>query len=367
VLDLVTADSITDGIPQWAWEYDGAGRLQLHTLALFAGRPGAGKSTAGRWFAAQWTLGALEGVWRGQPQQVAYIAAEESKKYVVIPGLKAAGADMSHVVLPRVTFDGKEAPLIADHDEQQIIAQLTAAGVRIVIVDPIMATIARKVDIHRSNETRAALEPWVRIAEAIGGIVIGIVHLNKGKNTDVVGAINGSSAFGEVARCVFGFVKDDESDDGERIMSQIKNSCGREDLSLTYKITGQVVTTADGDGPMPRFELGGHSERSVEDVMSSTAAGAGRTSSPEVQRVVDFVNSRDSTGPGDLVDAGLATTPAVASNKLRRAVKQGFIDNPLYGHYTRNAPPVPSLRPTARVDARPDDLRANFITHTLMK
>lgn len=58
--------------------------------------------------------------------------------------------------------------------------------------------------------------------------------LRKAPNGDVVAGINGSSAFGEVARSIFGFAKDLES--GERILSQAKNSAGEEDLALTYRI-----------------------------------------------------------------------------------------------------------------------------------
>ena len=195
---------------------------------------------------------------------------EESLKFVVKPGLRAAGADMSRIVFPKVTFNGNEAPLIAAEDGELLTAELKAAGVRVIIVDPIMATIGHKVDIYRNNELRAALAPWTRIAEAVGGIVGGIVHLKKGNNSDVVGAVNGSSAFGEVARCVFGFVKDPDAEDGSRVMSQVKNSCGPEDLSRTYQIVSQEVTTATGrKAKMPLFIMGSDSDVSVEDILGS--------------------------------------------------------------------------------------------------
>ena len=49
---LTAAADVLDDVPVWAWEYADKGRIQLGTLDLFAGRPGAGKSTAARWFAA---------------------------------------------------------------------------------------------------------------------------------------------------------------------------------------------------------------------------------------------------------------------------------------------------------------------------
>ena len=77
------------------------GRIQIAALTLFGGRPSAGKSTAARWFAARLSRGELEGCWKGKPQKVAYIAAEETAKYVLKPALRAAGADMSGSSPPR--------------------------------------------------------------------------------------------------------------------------------------------------------------------------------------------------------------------------------------------------------------------------
>ena len=49
--------------------------------------------------------------------------------------------------------------------------------------------------------------------------MIGVVHLTKVPGSDIVAAINGSSAFGEVARAVIAFAKDPQSDNGERVLS----------------------------------------------------------------------------------------------------------------------------------------------------
>ena len=331
VLHLVRASDVTDDIPDWAWEWDSVGRIQIAVLTLFAGRPGTGKSTAGRWFAARWSKGELSGLWLGKPQTVAYVASEESLKYVVKPGLRAADADMSRIVFPEIRFNNKAVPLIADTDEARLTEQFLAQGVKVIIVDPVMATIERKVDIYRNNELRAALAPWVNIAAQMNGIVIGIVHLTKGRNSDVVGAVNGSSAFGEVARCVFGFVKDPDNRK-TRVMSQVKNSCGPEDLSLAYEIRGEDITTDSGrKGPMPLFVMGDESDISVEDILSSD----GRNGMTDAMRqLLDFINGRDETAPDDLVKAQLAKDHKLASQKLSRLHSKGRVGHPGYGVYT---------------------------------
>jgi AAA domain len=327
VISLLRATDIHDDIPDWAWEWEGVGRIQLAVLTLFAGRPGTGKSTAGRWFAAQWSKGELPGLWHGTPQTVAYIAPEESLRYVVKPGLRAAGADMSRLVFPEVKFNDNAVPLIAETDEHRLTEEFLAQGVTVVIVDPIMATIDRKVDIYRNNEMRAALAPWVNIAQVINGTVDGVVHLRKGNVTDVVGAMNGSSAFGEVARCVFGFVKDPD-DRKARVMSQVKNSCGPEDLSLTYEIRGQPVTTDSGrSGEMPLFVMRGESDISVEEILGISGGRA----TLEMRRLTEFVNGRGETDAEAVVMAELAKDHKLASQKLNRLHTRGEIAHLRHG------------------------------------
>jgi archaellum biogenesis ATPase FlaH len=268
---LLAAANVADDVPIWAWEYSGKGRVQHGTLALFAGRPGAGKSTAARWFAAGFSTGTLDGCWCGKPQNIAYIApAEESLKYIVKPGLRAAGADLTRIYLPEVWCDDQQVRLQSVADEERLTEEIKANEITVVIVDPLMDTIAATTDIYRNNEVRACIDPWARMADKIDGVVFGVAHLKKATTGDVVAGINASSAFGEVARAVFGFAKDPESD-SDRIMSQAKNSTGEEDLALTYVIESHTVTTDTGkSAPVGRFAITGESDRTVGDVLRDT-------------------------------------------------------------------------------------------------
>jgi AAA domain len=271
---LTRAADVRDDTPTWAWTYNGAGRIQLATLCLFAGRPASGKSTAARWFAAGYSVGTIPGCWEGNPQNVAYVATEESIEYMVKPSLRAAGADMSRVHFVTVTVDGNDGRLSAIADETALITELQAAGVTVTIVDPLMSTVSGSADIHKNNETRERLlDPWQRIAQKTG-IVLGIAHLRKDTGADPLAAITGSSAFGEVARSVFGFAKDPESDDGHRVLTQAKNSAGREDLSLIYRLESHNVTTDSGkSGEVPRFVIIGDADKRVEDILVPAPGG----------------------------------------------------------------------------------------------
>lgn len=274
---LRSFSDLDDDVPTWAWEYGGAGRIPLGGLTLWAGRPGAGKSTAARWLTAQATRGTLPGEWFGTPVNVAYIAREESGRLAVKPSLRAAQVDMSRVFYPEVEqtteTGGVEVLALAGGDLDALVDVLAEAEVRLIVVDPLMSFAGAKVDINRNNEVRAMLEPWRQLAERLDAVVLGIAHLNKSGNGDVVAGINGSSAFGELARAVFGFAADPDSDDGVRVMSQSKNSGGPEDLALEYRIDTVPVTTSTGrTADVAKFTILGRSERTVSDILRDSGS-----------------------------------------------------------------------------------------------
>ncbi len=145
-IGLIRATDIQSDVPVWAWKYRGSGCIQRGSLALFGGRPGTGKSTAARWFAARYSRGEMDGCWWNNPGHVAYIApSEESLKYTIKPGLYAAGADMTRIHFPRVTLDDKEVRLSSLYDENKLTEVLLGTRITVVIVDPVMSTISGKV------------------------------------------------------------------------------------------------------------------------------------------------------------------------------------------------------------------------------
>jgi len=269
-VSLLAASDIVSDKPVWAMKYEGIGCIQRGSFALFTGRPAMGKSSAARWLAAGYSRGTVQGCWYKEPQKIAYLApSEESLVYTIKTGLAAAGADMDYIYFPNVcNAEAKEVQLRSLLDEDALTELLVEAKITVVIVDPIMSTIGGKADVNRNNEVRELIEVWPRIATATNGIVIAVSHLIKQPGSDIVAAINGSSAFGEVARAVFAFHRDPKSEEGHRILSQEKNSTGRADLALVYDIVEQEITTDTGlKAEIGKFEILGKSDRKVSDVM----------------------------------------------------------------------------------------------------
>jgi hypothetical protein len=307
--------TIDSRAPQWVWEHEGFGCLQLGTFCLFAGRPAAGKSTAARWFAAQLSNGTLPGVWQGHPVKVALFCAEEQNEVTVHTSLTAAGADKRNVLATIVKQGEGESMLRAIGDEAELTAELLQHQVRCLIVDPVMETFDSKTDINRNNEVRAFLQPYVRIAKAINGIAIGVVHLKKNPGRDVMADITGSSAFGEVARSIIGFAEQ-APDEPLRIVEQVKNSAGPLGLRWNYKLTLEDVDTDDGlTVPATRFDMVGPSDLAIADL--------GGSNDEEAEQITDSV---------DWLKRYLEIEQPAPSSQVRRDAKEqaGIGDNALY-------------------------------------
>lgn len=265
---LKRMSSVKMRVPQWVWEYEKVGRIQLRTLAMFAGKPGAGKSTAVRWFAARLSRGELPGVWEDYPMNVAVVMTEEHNEDMIAPSLYAAGADMRRVYYPEITEGGSVGSFASIRDEQNFTEQLIDNEIRAVFIDPVMSTVDGKMDAYRNNEVRQHLQPFVRIAQAINGIVVCVTHFRKGLTDDVMAGITGSSAFGEVPRSVFGFAP---GEGGAHILEQVKNSAGPTGLKLEYHLPIEYIPDEDGlTFELPRFEIRGETEVSIADVNQET-------------------------------------------------------------------------------------------------
>lgn len=287
-LRMVRMARVESSVAQWVWQHDGVGCIQLGTLSMFAGRPATGKSTAARWLAAQLTNGTLPGVWSGHPVNVAACFFEEDNECMVKPSLQAAGADVSRIMLPVIDIgDGTEGQLLARADEADLTEALLDNEIRALVIDPIMSTFGGSTDINRNNEVREYLQPFVRIAKAINGIVVAVTHLNKSNNRDVLAAMNGSSAFGEVPRAVIGFMEKGPADP-ERVMQQVKSSAGPLPNPLIYKLIETDVCTDDGlVSTMTRFEIVGTSDISLVDIVDGNVEGEGTS---EISRAVQWLH-----------------------------------------------------------------------------
>ena len=318
----------------WAWKYQEEARIPAGSLSIAAGREGTGKSSFGIWLAAKITTGTLPGSMHGTPKNVLYVAVEDSWKYTLVPRLMAANADRSMVGRFEVFSDvGEHLTLSLPSDLGLLERTINQHDVGLVVVDPLMSVIGEKIDTHRERDVRTALDPLARMADRTGAVILGIAHFNKGNGSDAASLITGSGAFKNVPRSVFGFARDEGDERGGRILSQVKNSLGRDDLpSLGYLIETAEIQTAKGIATTGKFTLTGISDKSVADVLRD--AGRDPESVADDQDAAswirDYLQAAGGSAPASEVleaansDGLNAKTVKNARNKVATTTRSGF-------------------------------------------
>lgn len=317
---LSSSEDVRVKSAEWVWGSEKQGGIPVGALTILTGKPGDGKSTMCRWLAARITTGTLSGTWAGTPHNVLYLHAEESLSHMVVPSMVANGADRKRVLLLNDDFD-----FTTSMDD--LVNACLQADVKAVFVDPLTSYMTG-VDTHRNSEVRDALKSWSYLAEAIDGAVIGIVHQTKSGGSDFVTGINGSSAFGEVARAVLATAVD--QDDDTRVISQGKNSLGplMDSREFTLEIVPVPVDGSSKSKHMPAFRLGGVTSRSAGEVFNRNKRldkGDSQTSKTWLREYLDV-------NPGafkeDILEAakGLYAPRSLGRAAKELKVKSTFVD-----------------------------------------
>lgn len=228
----VSASSVVEERLVWLWN----NRIPIGEITLLAGRGGVGKSTLAMQLAAWVTIGDMKGEYYQQPQNVLIVINEDNPKNVVVPRLRAAGADMDRVKFLEVRDErGELSKLTLPGDMEGLKALVHEHQCKLVILDPISSNLRGKK--NDGDEMRPVLERLRReLAEEMNCALLGIVHLRKGQAGDLMEAIMGSSEIGNVARAAMGVIEDPDDSDAI-ILSQEKGNMTSKGLeSFRYKI-----------------------------------------------------------------------------------------------------------------------------------
>jgi hypothetical protein len=256
-LVVTTAIDIPMKATRWLWEDDGDHWLPMGELAGLAGRAGVGKSTWCAHLTALVTNGKLPGDYYGTPKDVIICTTEDDWNSTLRPRLEAAGADLTKVHrVEAVDADGLEGIVKLPTDLADMERIIREKDVALVILDPLLTFVDKQLDTHKDAEVRRALEPVVKIAHDTKSSVIGLIHVNKTTDGDLMNRVMGSRAIGAVARGVLfcarylpidEIAEDIEDADPEpkraRFMfGQIKNNLQAKVMrSVEYHMHGKVV------------------------------------------------------------------------------------------------------------------------------
>jgi hypothetical protein len=183
---------------EWLWR----GRIPLGMLTILDGDPGLGKSLITASLAAAVSTGdALPGGDKAPPAGVLFLAAEDDPARVIRPRLEAAGANLRRVrVIDEIKNGDWTRPVSFPEDLPLLEEMIRERGVRLVIVDPIMAYLNGAIDAHRDQAVRPVLSAMKAIAERTGAAFVLVRHLNKMAGSAAIYRGGGSIAFTAAAR-----------------------------------------------------------------------------------------------------------------------------------------------------------------------
>jgi RecA-family ATPase len=230
---------------RWLWDR----RIPLGSASLLVGREKLGKSTLTAELAAQLSRGLLEGDLAGRSAATLIVTYEDSAARTIKPRLMAAGADLERVHLVRVQR-GDAADLVTLPSDVESIGALAAeTGARLIVIDPLSASLGSDVDGHRDQDIRRALAPLVALAERADLAVLALAHLNKQQGGDALSRVLGSRGLTAAVRSVltFGRPPDADEDSRERVLAHPASNLAPEAPSLAYRHEGREVHADDGE------------------------------------------------------------------------------------------------------------------------
>ncbi|MFE5340718.1 AAA family ATPase [Isoptericola sp. NPDC056578] len=241
---LVTLADVLPERVAWLWP----GRLPAGKLVVIDGDPSTGKSTLALDLAAHVSTGAP---WPDSAPcgkgDVLLLSAEDGLADTISPRLVAAGADRRrvHALLGIEVVDGdgdvRQVPPSLPRDIGVMREIVDAYGVRLVVVDVLMAYLNGTVDSHRDQDVRGVLHQLATMAEDTGATVVLIRHLNKAGGGNALYRGGGSIGIVGAARAAF-LVARDPDDIDRRILAVTKSNLAAEAPALAYRLVSDPET-----------------------------------------------------------------------------------------------------------------------------
>jgi hypothetical protein len=262
----ILASEVTPKKVDWLWPR----RLPLGKVIVFEGDPDEGKSTTAIELAARVTIGAdMPDGSPGIPASGAVIVSlEDGIDDTIVPRLMAAKADLSKVRIIKTIRgqDGIDRTPTLPVDLPEIEAAIKDVGARILVIDPLVATLASDTNSFRDQDIRRVLAPVEGFAEANCVAAIVIRHLNKGNNPNP--KYRGGGSIGILGASRAGFLFGDSPDnDGSKIMAAVKTNLCAKPPAMRYRLR-QCQVTFEGQIETVALEWQGESSHTAKALLA---------------------------------------------------------------------------------------------------
>lgn len=165
---------------QWLWyPY-----FPYGNITLIFGRGGIGKSHVALDIAARLSrgepmpTGGEQNELRDGAQRTLVLAAEDDVATVIRPRLAKLNANLDNIYVPEEFFDLSPRGM---KDFEDLVDELLPA---LIIIDPVVAYLGGKVDMHKANEVRVFMGGLMEIAKSRGIAILLVHHKKKGKSDE---------------------------------------------------------------------------------------------------------------------------------------------------------------------------------------
>jgi putative DNA primase/helicase len=280
----------------WIWE----GHLLRGSQELMSGLPDLSKSTVQCNYVACATAGLLwpDGAPAIEPINVIMMTAEDTLDQIVVPRLRAAGADLNRVnFLTCIKTDEHDRQFFLGEDLDRLEHLVKKIGhVGLVCIDPITAYMGGQMESHRATEVRSQLGPLKDFAERMNIAISTITHPPKTAGSRALDHFIGSQAF--IAACRVGHLcvtEMQENEDGEPIptgrilFTNVRNTAYRRKMpTLAYR-KEEVVVERIGQGfdmreiTAPKIIWEGSVDITAEGAVAAASGNKKTDQQPKVQ------------------------------------------------------------------------------------
>ena len=315
---LTRLSDVTPERLRWLW----SGRFPEGKLVVIDGDPSVGKSTLAVDFAARISTGTA---WPDGSEcptaDVLILSAEDGLADTIRPRLDAAGGDPSRVhALTALRYEDDRGAIrersVSLADVDVIGAAIRAHGVRLVIVDVLMAYMPSGVDSHRDQDVRTVLAKLCALAESNNCCVLLLRHLNKTGGGNPL--YRGGGSIGIVGAARAGFVAaPDPDDESRRVLACMKSNLAAMPPSLVY----ELVTADNG---VARVEWHGQTNATASALLA-IPGGEDRTERDAAREwLLEYLAEQGGESKaGDVIKA--AKADGIAERTLRRATKRAGV------------------------------------------
>lgn len=250
----------------WLWR----GYWPLGKLVVVEGDPGIAKTTVVLDVGARVSTGRPmpDDSPCGAPGAVLILSAEDGLGDTLRPRLDAAGADVTNVfAMTEISFVNEEGdrstrPVSLPGDLAAVEAAVVEHGIRLVVVDVLMAYLSGGVDAHRDQDIRRVMHLLSELADRCGACIVLIRHLNKAAGGSPM--YRGGGSIGIIGAARAGFViAADPDDESKRVMASVKANLAPAPPSLSYRLV------SDERYGVARVEWLGVSTQSAAGILAS--------------------------------------------------------------------------------------------------